>query len=223
MLLDMARKKLFERFSNRLETAYHLNRKMVSFQANKEKPFYRWFKYKEGFSSELVRYFISTYSHKTGRILDPFTGVGSTLFVAQELNWKAYGIELLPVGTFVIKARMAFNEINVQQLKTTFYNIIHEINNKKKYTKYIYHIPITNYAFSQETELQINSYLTEVSKIKDESLQTFLKFIVFSILENISYTRKDGQYLRWDYRSSRNLSESLLIKEKYYHFLKQQY
>jgi DNA modification methylase len=32
-----------------------------------------------------------------------------------------------------------------------------------------------------------------------------LKFAPFSILEEISYTRKDGQYLRWDYRSEKKL------------------
>jgi len=214
VLNNIARKKLFERLSDRLETAYYLNRRIVSFQANKERPFYRWFKYKEGFSSDIVRYFISTYSQETGRILDPFAGVGSTLFVAQELNWKAYGIELLPVGTFVIKARIALNDIKIQQLKDALYNIINKIESTHTHTKHIYHIPITNYAFSQETELKINIYLTEIAKVKDENLQIALKFIVLSILEDISYTRKDGQYLRWDYRSNRNLSGKLFNKGK---------
>ncbi len=40
-----------------LITSYNLNRKVVSFQANKDEPVYRWFKYKEGFSSKLVKYF----------------------------------------------------------------------------------------------------------------------------------------------------------------------
>jgi bifunctional pyridoxal-dependent enzyme with beta-cystathionase and maltose regulon repressor activities len=33
--------------------------------------------------------------------------------------------------------------------------------------------------------------------------QTLVKMILMSILEEISYTRKDGQYLRWDYRSDK--------------------
>ena len=33
-----------------------------------------------------------------------------------------------------------------------------------------------------------------------------MRLAAFAVLEEISYTRKDGQYLRWDYRSKRNLS-----------------
>ena len=30
-----------------------------------------------------------------------------------------------------------------------------------------------------------------------------LSFALLCVLESVSYTRKDGQYLRWDYRSGR--------------------
>ena len=38
----------------------------------------------------------------------------------------------------------------------------------------------------------------------DPDTQSILEFAVFCILEKISYTRKDGQYLRWDYRAGKN-------------------
>ena len=101
------RQKLYDKFTDRLETAFNLNRQLVSFQANKEEPVYRWFKYKEGFSSNLVRYFLTKYSDKPGKVLDPFAGVGTTLFASQALGWQPYGIELLPVGIFVVEARQA--------------------------------------------------------------------------------------------------------------------
>jgi len=41
-----------------------------------------------------------------------------------------------------------------------------------------------------------------------------LKFAAFSVLEEISYTRKDGQYLRWDYRSKRDFSGKPFDKGK---------
>jgi len=200
------RQQLYERFSNKIETAPHLSRKIVSFQANKEKPFYRWFKYKEGFSSNLVQQFISEYAPKKGKTLDPFAGVGSTLFAAQEYGHETYGIELLPVGTFSIQARIALNKVSIHQIKKLFDEIINQIKDDTRYTQYIHHIPITNDAFPEQTEIEINHYLTEIEKITDKNTKTALKFIVFAVLEEMSYTRKDGQYLRWDYRSKRNLS-----------------
>ncbi|MCD4790724.1 MAG: site-specific DNA-methyltransferase, partial [Bacteroidales bacterium] len=88
------RQKLFDQLADKLETAYNLNRKVVSFQANKDEPIYRWFKFKEGFSSALVKYFLTEYSSKPGKILDPFAGTGTTLFAAQESGWQSYGVEL---------------------------------------------------------------------------------------------------------------------------------
>jgi len=111
------RQKLYDRLSDKLEIAYNLSRKVVSFQANKEEPIYRWFKYKEGFSSALVKYFLSEYSTKSGKILDPFAGVGTALFAGQELGWESSGIEILPVGAFVMESRDAFDNIDSEKLR----------------------------------------------------------------------------------------------------------
>jgi len=208
------REKLFDRLADRLETAYNLNRKVVSFQANKDEPIYRWFKYKEGFSSTLVKYFLSEYAPKAGKVLDPFAGAGTTLFAGQELGWESYGIELLPVGAFVMQTRQALNEIDVEQLRNTSKKVWSEITKLKDYQKHINHISITKDAFSDETEEYLNKYLTYASKIKDKHIQTILRFAAFTVLEEISFTRKDGQYLRWDYRSKRDLSGKPFDKGK---------
>ena len=208
------REKLFERLADRLETAYNLSRKVVSFQANKEEPIYRWFKYKEGFSSALVKYFLTEYSPKAGKVLDPFAGAGTTLFAGQELGWESYGIELLPVGTFVMQTRQALNEIDVEKLRLISKKMWSEIPLCKISDSYINHISITKDAFSDETEEYLNKYLKFCSQQEDKYIQTILRFAAFTVLEEISYTRKDGQYLRWDFRSKRELSGKPFDKGK---------
>jgi hypothetical protein len=42
-----------------------------------------------------------------------------------------------------------------------------------------------------------------VWQTENERVQIVLRFALLCILESVSYTRKDGQYLRWDYRSGR--------------------
>jgi DNA modification methylase len=200
------RQKLFDRFADKLETAYNLNRKVVSFQANKDEPIFRWFKYKEGFSSALVKYFLSEFSPKPGKVLDPFAGAGTTIFAGQDLGWQSFGIELLPVGTFVMKTRQALDRINNEKLREIAKNIWADLSELSEYTNHINHISITRDAFPEETEEYLNKYLTYCSNLKDKDIETILKFAAFTVLEEISFTRKDGQYLRWDYRSKRRLT-----------------
>ena len=65
------------------------------------------------------------------------------------------------------------------------------------------HIPITEKAYPIETENKINAYLTYIEKNYEETNKIILKYALFTVLESISYTRKDGQYLRWDSRSGK--------------------
>ncbi|MBI3789191.1 MAG: site-specific DNA-methyltransferase [Ignavibacteriales bacterium] len=212
------RQKLYSKLADKLEIAFNLNRQLVSFQANKEEPIYRWFKYKEGFSSNIVKYFLTKYSSKPGKILDPFAGVGATLFAGQSLGWDSYGIELLPVGNFVIQVRQALDKIEIEELKRVLKSLWTDLNTVKNSTTSFNHIPITKDAFPEATEIALNRYLTYCDTIKNKETQTILRFAAFSILEEISYTRKDGQYLRWDYRSKRDLAGKPFDKGKIHTF-----
>jgi DNA modification methylase len=212
------RQKLYDKFSGKLETAYNLNRQIVSFQANKEEPIYRWFKYKEGFSSSLVKYFLNKYSNEPGKVLDPFAGVGTTLFAGQALGWEPYGIELLPVGIFVMETRQALRNIDPEELDKNIRNLWIDLNKIESYSTHFNHISITKDAFPDETESALNKFLTHCSTIKNKETQTVLRFAAISILEELSYTRKDGQYLRWDYRSKRDLNGKPFNKGKIFTF-----
>jgi len=49
---------LFAYFQNIIKTDNNLTRQLVSFQANKKLSAYRWYKYKEAFSSSLVKHLV---------------------------------------------------------------------------------------------------------------------------------------------------------------------
>ena len=49
------------------------------------------------YPESLARHFIGLYSRKGQRVFDPFAGLGTTLFVAEELGRKAYGVEADPM------------------------------------------------------------------------------------------------------------------------------
>lgn len=63
-------------------------------------------------------------------------------------------------------------------------------------------IRITENAYPQETVAAIERYRGALQQ-ENSKIQTILRLALLCVLESISYTRKDGQYLRWDVRSGR--------------------
>src|SRR2546430_17253290 len=57
-------------FQDRIRTNDRLERKLVSSQDDKERPFYSWFRYREGFSSKLVSYLLNGVHPNQGTLLD---------------------------------------------------------------------------------------------------------------------------------------------------------
>lgn len=200
------RGELLAKFKDRLQEDKFLTRQLVSFQANKMTPIYRWFKYKEGFSANLVKYYIEKFNMSNKRVLDPFAGAGTSLFVAADYGCNCVGIELLPVGVYVMQQKVRIDEINLPELKKTTQNLWYHVEAIAEYENHIKHIPITASAFPNKTEELLNKYLTYTNSLKN-GVHSALNFAAFAVLEDISYTRKDGQYLRWDYRSNRQLRD----------------
>jgi DNA modification methylase len=216
------RQELEEKYEAKISVNTKLNRQMVSFQANKGVPLFRWFKYKEGFSAPLVNYLIDqSPDYRKGILLDPFAGSGAALFCAREKGLTAIGIELLPVGIFAIKNRLNVANVNISDFTEISKKIKHIdfLGYEKTGSHKFNHLNITQGAFPEETEKCINGFLEYCYKeLKDIATKELLIFSLFSILESISYTRKDGQYLRWDARSPKNNGKNKFDKGKIFTF-----
>lgn len=211
---------LLEKFRSKITVNPAFDRSLVSFQANKSTPFYSWFKYKEGFSETLVTYLLQYLKRQPGVLLDPFSGASSSLFAASNLGWQAKGIEVLPVGIYASKARFIAQQVNIQELRSAI-DAMKQVNFLDYYTPaYEFrHIVITNGAFPEAEQRQLVGYIAYChSQISDEKLRALLLFAAFCVLESISYTRKDGQYLRWDIRSGRSQGKKVFNKGYIYPF-----
>lgn len=214
VVFNSKRAELYEKFKLKILPNPTLNRNIVSFQANKRVPFSSWFKYREGFSEQLVTYLLSHLKLQPGVLLDPFAGSGSALFAASTLGWQTKGIEVLPVGIYAIQSRIAASTIDPEKFNNIVIKLKH-INFLDHYDqKYAFnHLAITSGAFPLIEEKQLIGYISYCYKfITNDSIRTLLLYAAFCILEDISYTRKDGQYLRWDARSDRSLRKGSFNK-----------
>lgn len=222
---------LAENFREQFSVESFLSRKIVSFQGNKDKPAFRWYKYKEAFSAELVSHFLSRYdanpspvgalskraschnanpksvgalSKRARKILDPFAGIGTTLFAASELGIAADGIELLPIGQEIINARLILER---DKCADAIFSTLAQWITHRPWRNSPKRVPfstlrITENAYPPETVKAIERYRGAMLQ-ENDAVQAVLRLALLCILESISYTRKDGQCLRWDTRSGK--------------------
>lgn len=209
--------KLLTYFQHIIKTDANLTRQLVSFQANKKLAAYRWYKYKEAFSAALVQHFLSEYDIPKGVIFDPFAGSGTTLFASSEAGYHSEGVELLPVGQQIIRNRIIVFNLTHQDIKRIEFWRDSQPWKKCKVGEKINSVRITSGAYSEDTEKSVSRFLSAIRK-ESKDIRSILFFSLLCILESISYTRKDGQFLRWDYRSGRRKGKNTFDKGRIYAF-----
>jgi hypothetical protein len=210
-----ARDSLYEKFRSRIIHNPDLDRTLVSFQANKITPFYSWFKYKEGFSQRLVEYLLGKlWTKAPGVLLDPFAGAGAALFEARAEGWATIGIEVLPVGAYAMQARFIASRVDVPDFEQAVTQVLQaDLASYYDESFALQHIAITKGAFRKHDEAELIGYISYCKRqVANNDVRNLLLFAAFTILEEISYTRKDGQYLRWDYRSGRSQGKKIFDK-----------
>ena len=79
-----------------------------------EKPRYRWYSYKEGFSPDLVQLAIeSTSTSKKDLIIDPFNGSGVVTLYASMNGYTAKGIEVNPFASFMAQTKQLNTKLSL--------------------------------------------------------------------------------------------------------------
>ena len=204
-----ARDALHRRFADRMVMRGDLSRRVVSYQANKAAPGLRWVKYKEGFSTELVR---TALAAADGPVLDPFAGIGTTPLVAAGSGRRAIGIEIMRVGARVTEAiAWVARQPAPDAVKRAGRRLLAAVSGTEEppAEARFPHVPITSRAFSPATEDAIGRARAFLRRMRNDGLRLLLDLACMSVLEEASFTRKDGQYLRWDNRCGRDLRGSM--------------
>lgn len=211
---ETARLALEERYGDFLVETDEFSRRTVSFQANKTEVLHGWLKYREGFSAELVELLLGKFGLVSGdTVLDPFAGSCTTLLEAQMCGINGVGIELLPHSHLAWKAKSRAFDYDLAELRQ-----LRELVSRRvppPSLRRFPHLAITRTAFPEATEADLMAYSSWMETLDlGEDMRTLFKFILMSILESISFTRKDGQYLRWDGRAGKIVGRNKARRER---------
>ena len=175
----------------------------------------RWFRYKEGFSTNMVENLIKRFNKdQDGIILDPFMGSGSTLLASNNLGLKAIGFEVNPFSYFLAQCKLEnytkddineFNEIYSKFITINFNNI--------DYTLPV--LSFSNKVFNKDVEklyMGIKSYIDHLEcNIKVKNL---LKLGWLSNLEASCNYRKAGNGLKLKkYKNSPKKSSQMILEK----------
>jgi hypothetical protein len=194
--------------------------KLVVANSNDSAPIHRWFRFKEGFSADLLGTILQGNNDKmpegTISFLDPFCGVGTSLVSAQELstgNLKilAVGIERNPFIHFVAKAKVMWPQANLAALP----QICTEVLASSDET--VVEFPdlsslYTGRCMTRYVAAKLLAVRDALHNSGDSAAHRTLLVGLASAIEPLSRVRKDGRALRIVGSRRRRVQETLQEK-----------
>jgi len=169
---------------------------LVTPYQNKRFPVYNWYNYKHSFSRNLVMKLIEKFQlNGEDKILDPLCGSGTTLIASKEMGIPVQGIDILPLSIFISNSKLL--KYDKQRIETD----INEIENllEENNVNYVINNPKKELLinFFREDILDKILFIREwIERKGNKETKYFLLTALLFILEDISYTRKAGSFLR---------------------------
>lgn len=182
-------KKLIEKYPYKTKLEFS---ELVNFKKNKSISKHRWYDYKQGYAAELMEIIISKENiNKDLYVLDPFTGVGTTNLVAQELGYKNIGIDVNPIASLAARVKTYFfSEKEIEDIENLTKNFIPQKSN---------HIPDST-LLVKSFPSQVFNQLMEIKgfyeQLKNQKINDFFKLAYISIIDECSTRIKDGNGIK---------------------------
>jgi SAM-dependent methyltransferase len=179
---------------------------LVNFAPSADVPIHRWFRYREGYSVELVKGIISGLP-RGSVVLDPFCGCGSTLLAAQELGYESYGFDVNPLSTLVARVKThPYSKAQVANLKEIRKAVC--AISKTAAPDPVPQFDIIDKVFHGEI---LNALLVSrrfIKSIHVEEIREFVFLAWLSILEDVSNVYKEGNGIK--YRNRKRLPDGYI-------------
>ena len=182
------------KFKNTIHEELRLG-SLVSYVGNKNIPLLRIYKYKEAFAFNFVKDFLRRFeADSDDYVFDPFSGLGTTMFTSMLSDIPSVGIDKLPVAYFISKTLPLLLLLKENELKEMWMSLTPMIE-KSQPADVAMDVPIMKIAFDEKTLSTLRKLKSTIDDLPDPYRDIFL-LLFFSILEECSFTSKDGQFLR---------------------------
>lgn len=185
---------------------------LVNFQETKEIPFQRWYPYREGYSYRIVDYFIERFGIKN-KILDPFVGSGSSILAGRLHGLEVTGIDVNPLATFI--AKVENRQYNENDLDSIYHYLdkLSEVQPDEKIRQSNFNLE-DRYFNSEilQSLLQLKDYIKDIPNNK---IQDLFYLAWLSILETLSYVKKEGNGLKYKTRKRYKNKYTEIPKEEW--------
>ena len=188
------RQEIEEKFKDIIDEDLKLG-SLVSYVGNKNIPFLRVYRYKEAFAFNFVKDFLKRFeANSNDYVFDPFSGLGTTMFTSLLSGIPSVGIDKLPIAYFISRTLPLFLILRENELRGMWTSLIPKIQ-KKEPADVALDVPIMKIAFDENTLLTLRRLKSTIDDLSAPYRDIFL-LLFFSILEECSFTSKDGQFLR---------------------------
>lgn len=177
----------------------------------------RWYRYKEGYSVDLIKKLITEYNkNPNGTIVDPFLGSGTTIMAANELGFKGVGFEVNPFSYFLSKCKLTnYTRDEKNELKFASEKVLTDaelLSNEKI-------LPLPKLSIAEKVfHPNVQNYFIAIKVIIDKysgslNVKNLLLLGWLSSLETISQYRKAGNGLKKKALSKNTVDNNFLVTE----------
>jgi hypothetical protein len=167
----------------------------VSYKGNKQIPLMRLYRYKEAFSFAFVQRVIKELSlSESDLILDPFCGMGTTLFTSGLQGILSWGVDKLPIAVFVARTLPLFFIVEHGSIREAYQQLSSCVGSQPL-SPIAEDVAVMKVAFATEILSRLRKWKSAIDTL-DSPRREIMTLLFLSILEECSYTTKDGQFLR---------------------------
>ncbi len=167
---------------------------LVNFSTAKEQPYQRWVRYREGYSTLLVKELIERSGFDKGNyyIADPMMGSGSTLLAAKDIGYDSFGIDVNPYCQTIVELKLLCPDNKT--IKSVENILIERPWMTAEYEKKEIEIPLMEY-FPEENIIDVLRIRNWINSIVCGDVKKIVFAAWLFCLENVSNRKKDGNGL----------------------------